>query len=49
MAECVDDSDAEIRISYGDYVVLKRGDVFKSVQIENKKWVNQMKLELNVI
>ncbi|RXN32287.1 tRNA (adenine(58)-N(1))-methyltransferase non-catalytic subunit TRM6 [Labeo rohita] len=39
MAECVNDSDAESRISYGDYVVLKRGDVFKSVQIENKKKV----------
>ncbi|XP_026146195.1 tRNA (adenine(58)-N(1))-methyltransferase non-catalytic subunit TRM6 [Carassius auratus] len=39
MAECVKDSDAEDRISYGDYVVLKRGDIFKSVQIENKKKV----------
>uniref|UniRef100_A0A8C1FG83 tRNA (adenine(58)-N(1))-methyltransferase non-catalytic subunit TRM6 n=1 Tax=Cyprinus carpio carpio TaxID=630221 RepID=A0A8C1FG83_CYPCA len=39
MAECVKDSDAEGRISYGDYVVLKRGDVFKSVQVENKKKV----------
>uniref|UniRef100_A0A671QU46 tRNA (adenine(58)-N(1))-methyltransferase non-catalytic subunit TRM6 n=1 Tax=Sinocyclocheilus anshuiensis TaxID=1608454 RepID=A0A671QU46_9TELE len=39
MAECVNDSDAEGRISYGDYVVLKRGDVFKSVQVENKKKV----------
>ncbi|XP_043075963.1 tRNA (adenine(58)-N(1))-methyltransferase non-catalytic subunit TRM6 [Puntigrus tetrazona] len=39
MAECANDSDAEIRIGYGDYVVLKRGDVFKSVQIENKKKV----------
>ncbi|XP_016429346.1 tRNA (adenine(58)-N(1))-methyltransferase non-catalytic subunit TRM6-like [Sinocyclocheilus rhinocerous] len=39
MAECVNDSDAESRISYGDYVVLKRGDVFKSVQVENKKKV----------
>ncbi|XP_059368166.1 tRNA (adenine(58)-N(1))-methyltransferase non-catalytic subunit TRM6 [Carassius carassius] len=39
MAECVKDSDAEGRISYGDYVVLKRGDIFKSVQIENKKKV----------
>uniref|UniRef100_A0A8C2DKH4 tRNA (adenine(58)-N(1))-methyltransferase non-catalytic subunit TRM6 n=1 Tax=Cyprinus carpio TaxID=7962 RepID=A0A8C2DKH4_CYPCA len=27
------------RISFGDYVVLKRGDVFKSVQVENKKKV----------
>uniref|UniRef100_A0A672S2E8 tRNA (adenine(58)-N(1))-methyltransferase non-catalytic subunit TRM6 n=1 Tax=Sinocyclocheilus grahami TaxID=75366 RepID=A0A672S2E8_SINGR len=39
MAECGNDSDAESRISYGDYVVLKRGDVFKSVQVENKKKV----------
>uniref|UniRef100_A0A673JIU7 tRNA (adenine(58)-N(1))-methyltransferase non-catalytic subunit TRM6 n=1 Tax=Sinocyclocheilus rhinocerous TaxID=307959 RepID=A0A673JIU7_9TELE len=39
MAECVNDSDAEGRISYGDHVVLKRGDVFKSVQVENKKKV----------
>ncbi|KAA0708315.1 tRNA (adenine(58)-N(1))-methyltransferase non-catalytic subunit TRM6 [Triplophysa tibetana] len=39
MAECVEDSDAESRISYGDYIVLKRGDVFKSVQVENKKKV----------
>ncbi|XP_052443083.1 tRNA (adenine(58)-N(1))-methyltransferase non-catalytic subunit TRM6 [Carassius gibelio] len=39
MAECVKDSDKEDRISYGDYVVLKRGDIFKSVQIENKKKV----------
>lgn len=38
MAECVED-DAESRISYGDYIVLKRGDVFKSVQVENKKKV----------
>ncbi|XP_051510425.1 tRNA (adenine(58)-N(1))-methyltransferase non-catalytic subunit TRM6-like [Myxocyprinus asiaticus] len=39
MAECVNDSDTERRISYGDYIVLKRGDVFKSVQIEQKKKV----------
>uniref|UniRef100_A0A8C2DRT4 tRNA (adenine(58)-N(1))-methyltransferase non-catalytic subunit TRM6 n=1 Tax=Cyprinus carpio TaxID=7962 RepID=A0A8C2DRT4_CYPCA len=39
MAESVNDSDAESRISFGDYVVLKRGDVFKSVQVENKKKV----------
>lgn len=39
MAECVNDSDAESTINYGDYVVLKRGDVFKSVQVENKKKV----------
>jgi len=47
MAECVNDSDAESTINYGDYVVLKRGDVFKSVQVENKKWVLQ--LLINVI
>ncbi|XP_026113997.1 tRNA (adenine(58)-N(1))-methyltransferase non-catalytic subunit TRM6-like [Carassius auratus] len=39
MAECENDSDVESRISYRDYVVLKRGDVFKSVQVENKKKV----------
>ncbi|XP_056337310.1 tRNA (adenine(58)-N(1))-methyltransferase non-catalytic subunit TRM6 [Danio aesculapii] len=39
MAECVNDSDADSRIAYGDYVVLKRGEVFKSVQVENKKKV----------
>ncbi|KAK7151161.1 hypothetical protein R3I93_012179 [Phoxinus phoxinus] len=39
MAECVNDSDAESTINYGDYVVLKRGDVFKSVLVENKKKV----------
>ncbi|XP_051501360.1 tRNA (adenine(58)-N(1))-methyltransferase non-catalytic subunit TRM6 isoform X1 [Myxocyprinus asiaticus] len=39
MAECVNDSDTERPISYGDYIVLRRGDVFKSVQIEQKKKV----------
>nr|XP_055042502.1 tRNA (adenine(58)-N(1))-methyltransferase non-catalytic subunit TRM6 [Misgurnus anguillicaudatus] len=37
MAECVEDNDAESKISYGDYVMLKKGEVFKSVQIEKKK------------
>lgn len=35
----MNDSDADSRIAYGDYVVLKRGEVFKSVQVENKKKV----------
>ncbi|XP_062858321.1 tRNA (adenine(58)-N(1))-methyltransferase non-catalytic subunit TRM6 [Trichomycterus rosablanca] len=39
MADCGVDSEAECRISAGDYVVLKRGDVYKSVQIETKKKV----------
>ncbi|XP_053345412.1 tRNA (adenine(58)-N(1))-methyltransferase non-catalytic subunit TRM6 [Clarias gariepinus] len=37
MAESVVDSDDECRINKGDYVVLKRGDVYKSVQVETKK------------
>lgn len=37
MADSVVDSDVECRISEGDYVVLKRGDVYKSVQVERKK------------
>ncbi|MCJ8743728.1 hypothetical protein PDJAM_G00097570 [Pangasius djambal] len=37
MADSVGDSDVECRISEGDYVVLKRGDVYKSVQVETKK------------
>ncbi|TRY88481.1 hypothetical protein DNTS_005161 [Danionella cerebrum] len=39
MEDSVNESDAESTICYGDYVVLKRGDVFKSVQVENKKKV----------
>ncbi|XP_051951770.1 tRNA (adenine(58)-N(1))-methyltransferase non-catalytic subunit TRM6 [Xyrauchen texanus] len=39
MAECVNDSETESPISYGDYIVLRRGDVFKSVQIEQKQKV----------
>lgn len=37
MADSGVDSDLECRISAGDYVVLKRGDVYKSVQVETKK------------
>ncbi|GAA6106465.1 tRNA (adenine(58)-N(1))-methyltransferase non-catalytic subunit TRM6 [Tachysurus ichikawai] len=37
MAVSVVDSDAECRIIEGDYVVLKRGDVYKSVQVVKKK------------
>ncbi|KAB5539863.1 hypothetical protein PHYPO_G00094060 [Pangasianodon hypophthalmus] len=37
MADSVGGSDVECRISEGDYVVLKRGDVYKSVQVETKK------------
>ncbi|XP_076872923.1 tRNA (adenine(58)-N(1))-methyltransferase non-catalytic subunit TRM6 isoform X1 [Brachyhypopomus gauderio] len=39
MADTVTDTDAECRIREGDYVVLKRGDVYKSVQIDKKKKV----------
>ncbi|XP_017539092.1 tRNA (adenine(58)-N(1))-methyltransferase non-catalytic subunit TRM6 [Pygocentrus nattereri] len=39
MAHPAVDSDEESRISEGDYVVLKRGDVYKSVQIEKRKKV----------
>ncbi|KAI4871633.1 hypothetical protein NFI96_010506 [Prochilodus magdalenae] len=39
MAETSVDSDEECRISEGDYVVLKRGDVYKSVQVERRKKV----------
>uniref|UniRef100_UPI0037E9024D tRNA (adenine(58)-N(1))-methyltransferase non-catalytic subunit TRM6 n=1 Tax=Semicossyphus pulcher TaxID=241346 RepID=UPI0037E9024D len=38
MAEKGDD-DADYRIKEGDYVVLKRGDIFKAVQIQPKKKV----------
>lgn len=31
------DDDSEYRIKEGDYVVLKRGDIFKAVQIQPKK------------
>ncbi|TSK58035.1 tRNA (adenine(58)-N(1))-methyltransferase non-catalytic subunit TRM6 [Bagarius yarrelli] len=37
MAESGVDCDVECRITEGDYVVLKRGDVYKSVQVERKK------------
>ncbi|XP_029903141.1 tRNA (adenine(58)-N(1))-methyltransferase non-catalytic subunit TRM6 [Myripristis murdjan] len=33
------DEDAQYRIKEGDYVVLKRGDIFKAVQIQPKKKV----------
>ncbi|XP_026886792.2 tRNA (adenine(58)-N(1))-methyltransferase non-catalytic subunit TRM6 [Electrophorus electricus] len=39
MADAVVETDVECRISEGDYVVLKRGDVYKSVQIDKKKKV----------
>ncbi|XP_030628377.1 tRNA (adenine(58)-N(1))-methyltransferase non-catalytic subunit TRM6 [Chanos chanos] len=39
MADNAGDPDAECRISDGDYVVLKRGDVFKAVQIQKKSKV----------
>ncbi|XP_072539224.1 tRNA (adenine(58)-N(1))-methyltransferase non-catalytic subunit TRM6 [Salminus brasiliensis] len=39
MADTAVDSDEECRISEGEYVVLKRGDVYKSVQIEKRKKV----------
>ncbi|KAI5090616.1 tRNA (adenine(58)-N(1))-methyltransferase non-catalytic subunit TRM6 [Silurus meridionalis] len=37
MADSVVDSDVECGINEGDYVVLKRGDVYKSVQVERSK------------
>ncbi|XP_060773744.1 tRNA (adenine(58)-N(1))-methyltransferase non-catalytic subunit TRM6 [Neoarius graeffei] len=37
MADSDVDSDLDCRITEGDYVVLKRGDVYKSVQVETKK------------
>lgn len=37
MADSVVDCDVECRIVEGDHVVLKRGDVYKSVQVERKK------------
>lgn len=33
------DDDSHYRIKEGDYVVLKRGDIFKAVQIQLKKYV----------
>ncbi|XP_034555450.1 tRNA (adenine(58)-N(1))-methyltransferase non-catalytic subunit TRM6 [Notolabrus celidotus] len=38
MAENIDD-DSDYRIKEGDYVVLKRGDIYKAVQIQPKKKV----------
>ncbi|XP_042369395.1 tRNA (adenine(58)-N(1))-methyltransferase non-catalytic subunit TRM6-like [Plectropomus leopardus] len=38
MADNVDD-DSLYRIKEGDYVVLKRGDIFKAVQIQSTKKV----------
>lgn len=35
------DDDSQYRIKEGDYVVLKRGDIFKAVQIQPKKWVKK--------
>ncbi|XP_041951614.1 tRNA (adenine(58)-N(1))-methyltransferase non-catalytic subunit TRM6 [Alosa sapidissima] len=37
MADNGDDIDAEYRIRDGDYVVLKRGDVYKAAQIQKKR------------
>lgn len=37
MADTGDDDDDRYRIKEGDYVVLKRGDIYKSVQILPKK------------
>lgn len=37
MAGTMVDSDDDCRIGEGEYVVLKRGDVYKSVQIEKRK------------
>uniref|UniRef100_A0AAY4AY46 tRNA (adenine(58)-N(1))-methyltransferase non-catalytic subunit TRM6 n=1 Tax=Denticeps clupeoides TaxID=299321 RepID=A0AAY4AY46_9TELE len=39
MANDGDDPDAAFRVRNGDYVVLKRGDVYKSVQIQSKRKV----------
>lgn len=39
MAGNGDDKDAEYRISDGDYVVLKRGDIYKAAQIQKKRKV----------
>ncbi|KAF6719806.1 tRNA (adenine(58)-N(1))-methyltransferase non-catalytic subunit TRM6 [Oryzias melastigma] len=39
MADTGDDDDDRYRIKEGDYVVLKRGDIYKSVQILSKKKV----------
>ncbi|MEQ2178544.1 tRNA (adenine(58)-N(1))-methyltransferase non-catalytic subunit TRM6 [Goodea atripinnis] len=35
-----EDNDYEYRIKEGDHVVLKRGDVYKAVQIQRKKYEN---------
>lgn len=34
-----EEDDSQYTIREGDYVVLKRGDIFKAVQIQPKKWV----------
>lgn len=38
------DDDSQYRIKEGDYVVLKRGDIFKAVQIQLRKWVSNYEL-----
>ncbi|CAL8313332.1 unnamed protein product [Lota lota] len=39
MAESIEDDDSAYIIKEGDYVVLKRGDIFKAVQIQPRKKV----------
>ncbi|KAM4713644.1 tRNA (adenine(58)-N(1))-methyltransferase non-catalytic subunit TRM6 [Anableps anableps] len=39
MAHNEDDNDYEYRIKEGDHIVLKRGDVYKAVQVQRKKKV----------
>lgn len=40
MADNGDDVDAEYRIRDGDYIVLKRGEVYKAAQIQKKRSVS---------
>lgn len=42
MADNGDDKDAEYRISDGDYVVMKRGDIYKAAQIQKKRSVTEV-------
>ena len=42
MADNGDDKDAAYRICDGDYVVLKRGDIYKAAQIQAKRSVTEI-------